>query len=168
MSSSEEETNAVLEINLPGTAASDFGDDELGQIRNLLFGKHARQTLDRIDRVEEQLLQAIQELQDQVDQRFNELEARLTDEVEVRTSVATNLVTRIDEEAKARRDAQIDLRTEFDRRSTEARKHLMTTRGELTDRIESVDADLRERNVDREALASLFERAATNLTAAEG
>lgn len=158
------QNNDGLEITLPDGAPSNFGNDELGQIRSLLFGQHASETLARIERVEHDLLNAIAEMQKTIDARFAEMENRIAAEVDVRTSVAANIVTRIDEEAAARRDAQIDLRTNIDRRSAQIRQDLRSATSELSERIHDVDADLRERNVNREALADLFEQAANNLT----
>ena len=158
------QNNDGLEITLPDGAPSNFGNDELSQIRSLLFGQHASETLARIERVEHDLLNAIAEMQKTIDARFAEMENRIAAEVDVRTSVAANIVTRIDEEAAARRDAQIDLRTNIDRRSAQIRQDLRAATSELSERIHDVDADLRERNVNREALADLFEQAANNLT----
>lgn len=154
-----------VEITLPGTSGADFGDDELGQIRSLLFGEHARRTLERVNRVENQVLAAIDELRTHVDERFAALDTQFAAEVDVRTAEATALSTRVDEEATARREANIDLRTDLDRRSAEIRKQLRSATSELSERIEGVDADLRHRNVNREALAGLFEQAASNLAA---
>ena len=125
-----------------------FGADELGQIRTLLFGEHARQTLERVDRVQGELLTAISHLRDHVDARFAELDSRVTAEVDVRTQIATNLVGRLDEESQARRDSHSDLRVALDRGATEIREQFETARSELAHRIASMNADMRERDID--------------------
>lgn len=161
-SESEEQNLDDLEITLPDVSAMDFGGDELGQIRNLLLGAHGRQMQERINRVESEVLTVISELRGHIDSRFEALEGRVNAEVDVRTSVATNLVARLDEESKARSDAHEDLRSDLDRHSTEIQQQFGIAKSELEERIASVDVDLRERHVDRSALADLFERAAQN------
>lgn len=155
----EEQT---VEINLPGTAG--FGEGELGQIRNLLLGQHARETAERVARLETEVLDTIAELRAEMDERFAGVDSRIAAEVDTRTSVATNLVTRIDEEAQARRNAQIDLRTDLDRSAAKIRDQIGSARDDLRNQIETVDADLRDQKVDRETLASLFEATAATLS----
>lgn len=152
----------MLEINLPGTAA--FGEGELGQIRNLLLGQHARETAERVARLESEVLATIADLRTEIEDRFAGVHGRITEEVETRNSVAADLTTRIDEEAQARRNAQIDLRTDLDRSATQIRDQIGSARDDLRTQIETVDADLRDQKVDRHALASLFEATAATLT----
>ncbi len=134
-----------VEINLDEPTGAEFGHDEIGQVRNLLLGSHARATLERLERVEQELIAAIDEATSSIGRRLDDLEGRL------------------DEESKARRGGQIDLRSDFERRSAEIRHQIGSKSMELTEKIENVDATLRERHVDRYTLAGLFEQAAADL-----
>ena len=185
MSNGEIDLDSNTDIVLPDTALASFGSDELGQIRNLLLGEHAQQMLERVERVESEVLVALTELREHVDARFGEVESELAAEVDIRKNVGASLVTRIDEEAQARRDAQIDLRFAVERSTEQITDQLKAQRSELADRIESTNADMRERDlevrrrqvelgkrtdglqersVDRELLAKLFTTAAIDLT----
>ena len=167
MAKSKVKKQDQVEINLPGTQAAEFGEDELGQIRGLLFGKFAQETLERVDRVERELLSAIENLTKSVATRFSEMDSRLVAEVDVRTTTATTLHARVDEESKNRKDACNELQTALDRQATDIQEQLSAARAALTSRIDLVEAEGRERNVDRAALAGLFENAASNLTSSE-
>lgn len=151
-----------LEIDLVGAAA--FGEGELGQIRTLLLGQHARETAERVDRLESQVLAAIADLRTDMEDRFSGVHGRINEEIETRTSSEADLATRIDEEAQARRNAQIDLRTDLDRSASQIRDQIGSARQDLRTQIESVDTDLRDKKVDRAALASLFEATAATLS----
>ncbi len=153
----------MVDINLPGTGG--FGDGELGQIRTLLMGQHARETLERVTRLESEVLAAISDLRCHMEDRFAGVECRIAEEVETRISLGADLGTRIDEEAQARRNAQIDLRTDFDRNASQIRDQLGSARDDLRNQIDLVDAEQRERNVDRKVLASLLEATAASLAA---
>ena len=148
MSNGEIDLDSNTDIVLPDTALASFGSDELGQIRNLLLGEHAQQMLERVERVESEVLVALTELRDHVDARFGEVESELAAEVDIRKNVGASLVTRIDEEAQARRDAQIDLRFAVERSTEQITDQLKAQRSELADRIESTNADMRERDLE--------------------
>ena len=148
MSNGEIDLDSNTDIVLPDTALASFRSDELGQIRNLLLGEHAQQMLERVERVESEVLVALTELRDHVDARFGEVESELAAEVDIRKNVGASLVTRIDEEAQARRDAQIDLRFAVERSTEQITDQLKAQRSELADRIESTNADMRERDLE--------------------
>lgn len=153
-----------VEITLPGATPVGVGDDELDQIRSLLFGEQARRTLERVERVENEVLSALSELRADMDARFAEMDSRMSAEVEARTSATSSLATRLDEESAARRDAQIDLRTDSERQASKIRQTLKTATKELSERIEEVDTDLRGSTVNRQSLAGLLEHVANDLS----
>ncbi len=163
--------NKEVEINLPGTASGDAVDGELGQIRDLLFGRQAKETLDRLTKLERDVMAAIGELAQRVDTRLADLDARLSDldaslnaEVDARLAGDSGLEDRLDQQAQTMSDVQIDLRASIDRRSDEFRKQLLKARGELGERIEKVDIDLREQNVERHVLANALTQAAAAIS----
>lgn len=171
MKKGEVDVSDEAEIVLPDALPSGEASDELAQIRALLFGEHARKSLERIERVEAAVLEQLADLRAYIDTRIGEVEARLANEVDVRTSVATNLVTRLDEESQARRDGHAGLRRDLDEATERLQQQLGGARAELVERIERTNADLRERDIDlrrrsesiRSSLADVFGEAASIL-----
>lgn len=173
MSTGEIDLDDEAEIVLPDALSEIQGSDELSQIRNLLYGEYAQRTLDRVDSLEREVVSLLSDLRSDMDARIDEIDARISNEVDVRTRMATNLVARVDEEAQVRRDAHAGLRDDLDRTSGEIHDKIGGVRAELVDRIESTNADLRERDIDlrrrsdafRGSLAGLLEEAASSLEA---
>ncbi len=135
-----------LEIHLPGTAGDDFGSGEIGQIRTLLMGQHSREMIERVERVESELMAALETMTAAIDRRLTEIDKR------------------IEQEAADRQEVQIDLRNEVEQQSVEIRHQIGSAQMELKEQIENVDATLRERHVDRYTLSGFFEQAAADLT----
>ena len=154
-----------VEIDLVGTGSSGVGDSELGQIRNLLFGKQAEETLERVNRVEREIMSALGDLAKSVDARFNEVDERFAAEMEARVASTSDLQGRIDSQSKVSKKEQIDLRATIDRRAEAISQQLGSARTELRDQIATVDAELREKNVDRASLAGLLEQVTAGLNA---
>ena len=145
MATKKKNAEEEIEIHLPGTAGGDFGDGEIGQIRNLLMGEQNRAMVERVNRVETELLAALDDMSKKIDARLNELTSRLEGETSTREGL------------------EIDLRSDIERQSTEIRHQIGSAQMELKDQIENVDATLRERHVDRYSLAGFFEQAAAEL-----
>lgn len=163
MAQGEIEEQSGVAINLSNPDRTEYGNDELGQIRGLLFGGPAREILDRVDAVERELLRGLEALTNAVDERFELIDRQISSEAANRSESVGELSSRIEEESRANKDAQIDLRTNVDRRSAEIRQQIGTARADLSAQIDLVDSELRGRHVDKESLASLFERAAASL-----
>lgn len=145
MATKKKNAEKDIEIHLPGTSGEEFGDGEIGQIRNLLMGEQNRAMVERVNRVESELLTALDDMAKQIDARLKEINKRL------------------DTESSTREGLEIDLRSDIERQSTEIRHQIGSAQMELKDQIENVDASLRERHVDRYTLAGFFEQAAANL-----
>lgn len=148
--------------------------DDLGRLRGILYGDHARQTSERIDTLEKALLGVIADLRSDVTAQLGAIESRLESEAATRTSALNNVGSRIDSEASDRAAAvkavqkdlastSQDLTSSIDHASSQAESALASARADLTDQMQKSESELRSANVDRATLASMFERVARDL-----
>lgn len=158
-------------------AQAAFGNDDLGRLQNILLGDHARQTVDRIDTLEQAVLGVIDDLRTELRDSVSALEGRITAEADTRTSAVSNLTSRIDDETATRKTSIKDLNKDLtkDLRTTESdlNQAIESAASSLTGHIEdlrstakdlaAVDADLGDAKVDRIALANLLSAAVAGL-----
>lgn len=148
--------------------APSFSNDDLGKLQNILLGDHARQTVDRIDTLEQALLGVISDLRADFQQRVSELDARITAEAGTRSKAMKNLTSRIDKEGEANASSLKDLTADLRSTENDMQQALDAAASGLTDELDGLrksSGDLNASKVDRTALADLLSSAVEVLQA---
>lgn len=129
-----------------------FGDDSLGKVRGILFGELARETSDRIDHLEQALMEAMRDIRADMDRHVGALNEMLTTETGKRKTLRRDVEKAMD-----------GLSSSLHTTSSASQQLLDLTRTELDRKIDDVHTELSESKVDRSALAALFSTTATQL-----
>lgn len=152
-----------------------FSNDDLGKLQNILLGDHARQTVDRIDTLEQALLGALDDMRAEFQERVGELDARIAAEADTRSKAMKNLTSRIDKDGAANASLLKDLTADLRSTENDMQQALDAAASGLTDELDmlrkstgdlsTASADLNASKVDRAALADLLTAAVEGLQA---
>lgn len=166
-----------------GGASSALG--ELDRVRDLLFGEHARETDERLERLEGRVEDRLDALQSDLQQQIDGLDAfareeqeSLADRVATQKKVHREDVNDLEREvqqlkrelAKAREELEDTLdqtertfRERVHKQEKALSQQMADQHAELSSMIEAAVSRLRGDATDRRALADLFEQVATRL-----
>lgn len=169
---SDQSTESAENTEIQETTGFAAGD--LGRVQALLFGDQARQSRERVDTLEQALLGAISDLRDEMRSQFGELEKRITNESENRSTALANLTSRVREDVKTltKTDRGLErdltktsekLHAAIDRTAAESRTSIDAARHDLSEEIQRTNTNLRDSNVDRSALAGMMAAVAEQL-----